>query len=169
MKSKLVFALFLVALLPVVSGSQEVVEMGPYDVSFYIDTTESYDVNTDDPVEFSRFTDWPLGISGSGFFISAEILDHYSSIKIDEEVLKSYMVEQGFLYPTFYETVTYQYGEIGEKNEVLAVATDDNNEILYVFAYSPDVSEDYGRTVVLTQCSGPVCDQFLTSLDITRR
>jgi len=33
-KSKLAFALFLVAMLPVVNGSQEVVEMGPYNVSF---------------------------------------------------------------------------------------------------------------------------------------
>lgn len=138
MKSKLAFALFLVALLPVVSGSQEVVEMGPYNVSFDLGDL-NYSVEIDVPYDGEtysglNYTHWGMLINinstsvceinvnqfyNESFREFGEIYDIYNKILIEHDT-----------------DMTVHPRTIDGKDVALFVGSDDNGSAGFIAMYA---------------------------------
>jgi len=143
--------------------------IGPYNVSFDLDTTSEYNIGDPEFVEFSQYDCWAFRILDSEyrFLINMELHDFQNPTSIDADYLKDHLTKSGFLASSMYERVDYQILEIDGNDGILAVA-DTGDEDVYYFAYSPDEWDSYGQTVVLTECiaTWKITNNLLDSLNV---
>ena len=150
-------------------GFSDKVLTGPFSASYKINTTENFTTNASEPLKHDDFNEYDFQIMAGPFkreLIDVVIDDYKNSTDVSESTLTDLITNR---VATQSYKATWGRVNIGGIQGMGAKIRSPGKSS-YFAAYSPDGSNNTGRTIVLIQsfASQDVTDSFLRDLQVMR-
>jgi len=150
-------------------GFSDKIMMGPFSVSFNINTTQNLTINVTEPVKQDAFSEYEFQIMAGPFkreLIDVVIDDYKNSTDVSESKLTDSIINR--VASKSYKA-TWSRVSIGGIPGMSAKIRS-TGKSSYIAAYSPDGMNGTGRTIVLAEsfATVDVTDPFLRDLQVLR-
>ena len=152
-----------------VSGSSDKVTLGPFSVSFNINTTEKSSTAIQEPVLHNDSTEYKFQLQAGAKrreLIDVAVFDYNSSTNVSENNLMEFITNR--LASQTYRAA-WDRATVGNIQAIRAKIRS-RGKSSYVAAYSPDEKNKTGKIIVVVESFEPlvVTDSFLRDLQVSR-
>ncbi len=171
MKIRLILLLSLASLFAsdATFGFSDKIILGPFSVSFEVNTTQNLTINTSEPLVQDAFNEYEFQISTAPFkreLIDVAIDDYKNSINVSESSLADSIINR---------VASRSYKATWSKAIIdgipgMSAKIRSPGKSSFIAAYSPDQRNGTGKTIVLIEsfATGDVTDSFLQNLKVSR-
>jgi hypothetical protein len=153
----------------IVSGFSDKVTLGPFSISFDINTTEQPVIDMREPVKQNEFTEYEFRLLADvqgRELVDAAIYDYGNDTDVSENKLMD-LITNSVASQSY--KATWDRGIVGNISAIRAKIRS-SGKSSYITAYSPDGKNNTGTVLVLVKSSAPldVTDSFLRGLRVSR-